>query len=131
MSAGTALGVRRFSVTNRKIFDAMTLSRFLVATLVAAAAAIAPAMADTVHLTSAELNQAEDACRAGSPLIPVQSDYGNETGEFALPVISEDGKANSAIILNDDALDALPGCRARIEQADFLSQRPQPHRAIS
>ncbi|WP_156807788.1 hypothetical protein [Henriciella marina] len=109
----------------------MTLSRFLSATLVAATAAIAPAMADTVHLTSAEMTQAEDACRAGSPLIPVRSDFGNETGEFALPVMSENGKANSAIILDENAIDALPGCKARIEQADFLPQRPQPNRAIS
>ena len=89
----------------------MTARIFLSASLAAAAAAIfaAPASAGELHLTATQIEQAGEACRAGTPLIPVRSDFGTETGQYALPLFSErSGQPNSAIILDSDTLETLP-----------------------
>lgn len=100
--------------------------------IVAAAAFLsAPAIAERVHLTAAELSDAETACRSGLPLIPVEVDTHVETGQYALPLKGESGEFNSALILDEETLNALPECRARVEQADFLPERQTRHTALS
>lgn len=102
-----------------------------LALVTAAALFAAPAIAERVYLTAAEMSDAETACRSGLPLIPVEVDSGVETGQYALPLKGESGEFNSALILDKEALDALPECRARVEQADFLPERPTRHTALS
>ena len=102
-----------------------------LAIVAAAALFAAPAIAERVHLTAAELSDAETACRSGLPLIPVDVDTDVEVGQYALPLKGESGEFNSALILDEETLDALPECRARVEQADFLPERPTRHTALS
>ncbi|RIJ33227.1 hypothetical protein [Henriciella algicola] len=102
-----------------------------LAIVAAAALFAAPAIAERVHLTAAELSDAETACRSGLPLIPVEVDTDVEVGQYALPLKGESGEFNSALILDEETLDALPECRARVEQADFLPERPARHTALS
>lgn len=90
-----------------------------------------PAIAERVHLTASEMSDAETACRSGLPLIPVEADSGVETGQYALPLKGKSGEFNSALILDEKTLEALPECRARVEQADFLPERPMRHTALS
>ncbi|WP_147372291.1 hypothetical protein [Henriciella barbarensis] len=102
-----------------------------LAIVAATALFAAPAIADRVHLTAGEMSDAETACRSGLPIIPVEVDSGVETGQYALPLKGEGGEFNSALILDEETLDALPECRARVEQADFLPERPTRHTALS
>ncbi|HIG23054.1 MAG TPA: hypothetical protein EYG02_12240 [Henriciella marina] len=102
-----------------------------LAIVTAASLFAAPAIAERVHLTASQMSDAETACRSGLPLIPVEVDTGIETGQYALPLKGESGEFNSALILDKQALDALPECRARVEQADFLPERPTRHTALS
>ena len=102
-----------------------------LAIVAAAAFFAAPAIAERVHLTAAEMSEAETACRSGLPLIPVEVDTDVEVGQYALPLKDESGEFNSALILDEETLDALPECRARVEQADFLPERPTRHTALS
>ena len=90
-----------------------------------------PAIAERVQLTAGEMSDAETACRSGLPLIPVEVDSGVETGQYALPLQDESGEFNSALILDEQTLNALPECRARVERADFLPKRPARHTALS
>lgn len=90
----------------------------LIKTALAATVATLGAMsasADTVELTSAEKMQVSQACKIGLPLIPVSSDYGYETGEFALPISGQDGEVHSALIVTGAALQDIPECKAEIE----------------
>ncbi|MEQ9317382.1 MAG: hypothetical protein RLN72_16140 [Henriciella sp.] len=90
----------------------------LIRTALTASVAMLGAMsasADMVELTSAEKIQVSQACKIGLPLIPVSSDYGYETGEFALPISGQDGEVHSALIVTGDALQDIPECKAEIE----------------
>ena len=102
-----------------------------LAIVAAAALFAAPAVAERVHLTATERSDAETACRSGLPLIPVEVDSGVEIGQYALPLKGESGEFNSALILDEETLNALPECRARVDQADFLPERPTRHTALS
>lgn len=89
-------------------------------TFTAAAAAFlmiaGPAFAEAkVHLTAAEQATVTDACRVGMPLIPVASDFGHETGEYALPLSEADGAVHSALIISETALRDIPECSAEID----------------
>ncbi|WP_084418405.1 hypothetical protein [Henriciella litoralis] len=90
-----------------------TVKLFAVAT--ASLAMSGFAMAQDVSLTSAEQDMVSDACRVGAPLIPVQSDFGYETGEFALPIQSDSGDVNSALILSAQSLRDIPECKAEVD----------------
>lgn len=110
----------------------MTARIFLSASLAATAAIFAaPASAGELHLTATQIEQAGEACRAGTPLIPVRSDFGTETGQYALPLFSErSGQPNSAIILDSDTLETLPECQAQLT-GSVLGAEPAQTTAIS
>lgn len=86
--------------------------------LTASAAFIAVAgmaNAQEVVLTAAEQSVVSNACEIGLPLIPVESDFGYETGQYALPITEAGGEVNSALILSEDSLRSIPECRAEID----------------
>lgn len=87
------------------------------------------ALGDEVQLTAAEQTSVTDACRLGLPLIPVESDYGYETGQYALPIATEDGQVNSALIVNEAVLEGIPECRAEIQS--LAEAREQSDERIS
>ena len=96
-------------------FGDMTISRIIFATVSAGLMAAAPAFADKVHLTAAEKATVTDACETGITLVPVQSDFGYETGDYALPISGRNGEVHSAMIISETALRDIPECRVNIE----------------
>ena len=92
--------------------------RMMIAALALLGIAGAAAADAKVELTAAERTEVADACRSGLPLIPVQSDFGYETGEYALPLSSDGEEVNSAFILSADALRDIASCSATLEQAE-------------
>lgn len=91
-----------------------TVSKLLAAAAILAGSATY-AHADMVELTAEEVSQVTQACEVGLPLIPVSSDYGYDTGEYALPLASQDGNVNSALIVSATALKQIPECKAEID----------------
>lgn len=91
--------------------------RIPVRTILAASLAVTGALAasaDKVELTSAEKAQVSQACKIGLPLIPVSSDYGHDTGEFALPLSESDGEVHTALIVSANDLKEIDECKAEI-----------------
>lgn len=93
----------------------MTVSRMILAALSVGFVASGPALADEFHLTSAEKATVTQACETGVSLIPVRSDFGHDTGDFALPISEENGDVRSALIISRSALKEIPECRADVE----------------
>ena len=91
-----------------------TFARFLAAASMAGTIA-GFANADMVELTSEEVSQVTQACRIGLPLIPVSSDFGFDTGEYALPLSGQNGDVHSALIVSETALREIPECKAEID----------------
>ncbi|MEM5517059.1 hypothetical protein WNY37_08855 [Henriciella sp. AS95] len=91
-----------------------TRLKFFVAA-VALFTGAAAANAESVALTEVELTQVTQACEVGLPLIPVSSDYGYDTGEYALPLSEGDGEVHSALIVSATVLENIPECRAEID----------------
>ncbi|MGB3627744.1 MAG: hypothetical protein WA989_18100 [Henriciella sp.] len=92
--------------------------QILIKTALAASFAFTGALtasADMIELTSAEKGEVSQACKIGLPLIPVASDFGYETGQFALPISGQDGEVRSALIVSETALEEIPECKAEIE----------------
>ena len=87
------------------------------------------ALADEVRLTAAEQATVVDACRVGMPLIPVESDYGYATEEYALPLAEENGDVHSALILSAAVLKDIPECKAEVES--LAAQRGESNDRIS
>lgn len=73
------------------------------------------ANAQEVQLTSAQRVEVSNACRSGLPLVPVESDLGFETGEYALPILGEGGEVSSAWILSEETLREISSCRLKID----------------
>ncbi|GGB62297.1 MULTISPECIES: hypothetical protein [Henriciella] len=99
-----------------------TRIRALIVTMAIFSGAMA-ANADPAELTEVELTQVTEACEFGLPLIPVSSDYGYDTGEFALPISERDGEVHSALIISAAALQDIPECKAEIDALVRNDQR--------
>ena len=91
--------------------------------------AAGPSAGQDARLTQVEQETVTQACRIGLPLIPVESDYGYETGDYALPLSESDGEVHSALILRESALRDIPECRAEIEKQK--SDKPTRRENIS
>ena len=94
----------------------MFVSRLAAISAIAATLAAGHALADQVRLTSADQTSVTQACELGLPLFPVESDLGQETGQYALPISDENGEVHSALIVNETALQDIPACRGEIEK---------------
>ena len=95
----------------------MIVSRFSVSALALAALIPGVAQADPLNLTPAQHETVVQACELGLPFIPVESDFGYQTGQFALPVQDAGGDVHSAIILEETSLRTIPECRGEVEDA--------------
>jgi len=95
----------------------MAVSRLFFSASVLAALTTGLSHADPVKLTSAEREAVGQACELGLTLIPVESDFGYQTGQFALPVRDAGGDVHSAIILEEASLRTIPECRGEVEDA--------------
>lgn len=93
----------------------MTISKMIAVSCVAVASIAGMASAQQVELTAAEQATASRACQVGMPLIPVESDYGYDTGEYALPLSEADGGVHSALIISAAVLRDIPECKVEIE----------------
>lgn len=99
------------------------IQKTIFAAFAFAAASGAALSEPAVELTSSERIEVSKACKSGMPLIPVQSDFGYETGEFALPISQDGGEVNSALILTSDVLKEISGCSVIVEDAEKLKER--------
>ncbi|RIJ29712.1 hypothetical protein [Henriciella mobilis] len=95
----------------------MAVSRLSFSALILAALTTGVAQADSMKLTSAEHETVVQACELGLPFIPVESDFGYQTGQFALPVSDDGGDVHSAIILEEASLRTIPECKGEVEDA--------------
>ena len=93
----------------------MFVSRLAIVSTIAASFAAGTAFADGLQLTSAEYSSVTEACEIGLPLFPVESDFGHETGQYALPISDENGNVHSALIVDETALQDIPACRGEVE----------------
>ena len=72
--------------------------------------------AQDAQLTPVEQQTVTEACEVGLPIVPVESDFGYETGEYALPLHQSDGEVHSALIIQESELQDIPQCRAIVEK---------------
>ncbi len=93
----------------------MTITSKISIALVGVISLSGAAFAQEAQLTDAEFATVTEACSVGLPLIPVSSDYGYDTGEYALPISQTDGEVHSALIVSAAALRDIPECKAEIE----------------
>lgn len=100
-------------------------------TLSAAAAMLiaGAANAEEFQLTSSEQATVVEACELGLPLIPVESDFGHQTGQFALPISNTDGDVRTALIIEETSLQAIPECRGEVEAAIAERERERDTRS--
>ncbi|WP_300376894.1 hypothetical protein [Henriciella sp.] len=101
----------------------MTVSRMILAALSAGILASGPALAGEVHLTSAEKATVTQACETGISLIPVRSDFGHDTGNYALPITEDNGDVRSALIVSQSALNDTPECKMDVDA--IAEQQPR------
>jgi hypothetical protein len=109
----------------------MRHTKGLLAAVAAFATATGPGTAQAIQLTAAERLEVSQACRTGLPLIPVQSDYGEETGEYALPISEDGGEVNSAFILTEGMLRSINDCKFAVERIKNQNDTPDTTTAIS
>lgn len=95
----------------------MIVSRLFTAGAATVCLMAGVAQAEDFTLTSAERETVVHACQLGLPLIPVESDFGNNTGQFALPIADRNGEVHTALIVEEASLRGIPECRAEIEDA--------------
>ncbi|WP_084399774.1 hypothetical protein [Henriciella aquimarina] len=95
----------------------MTVSKTIISALAGLTIMTGAAAAQEVQLTSAEQKTVTDACRVGLPLIPVESDFGHATGDYALPLSEDNGEVHSALIVSETDLRKIPECKAEIDNA--------------
>lgn len=70
------------------------------------------AHAEAAHgLDAQDVRTVVEACERDQPFLPIISDLGRHTGEYALPVRDTAGQVVAAIILTDAALRSIPACR--------------------
>ncbi|MEQ8556902.1 MAG: hypothetical protein RIB03_01165 [Henriciella sp.] len=101
----------------------MIVSRLVIAAATSTLLFAGAAQADDIRLTSAEYTTVAKACETGLPLIPVESDFGMRTGQYALPISEDDGDVHSALIVDEASLRTIPECSAEVE--DAIAEREQ------
>tara|TARA_R110000868_G_scaffold401496_1_gene677007 strand:+ start:621 stop:950 length:330 start_codon:yes stop_codon:yes gene_type:complete len=76
------------------------------------------ASAEDLTLVAEQVSYAQSACEHGSELVPVISDYGYDTGEYAIPEFGDNGEVLSAVILRLEVLRQIPECKMALAQVD-------------
>lgn len=96
-------------------------TRITVAIAASLIAASLPASAEDAPQKLAQ--DAAAACIAGEAPVPQVSDFGHETGIYAIPVRDDRGSVIGAIMMSEDAVREVKACAVKLDrpEADLVS----------